>query len=111
MSGWPDRRRLGAGRAFGLVPVATTRGPCPQRGRGCRASGPGAPFCIGVWLLWPINLLIGWLGAVVVWFATLHGVACLTGLRKCHRLVMMGSAIVAVAGWGAGVYLALHLWR
>jgi hypothetical protein len=71
----------------------------------------GAPFCIGVWLFWPFNLLLDWAGAVVVWYATLHTAACLAGLRQCGRTARVGWAVVAAVGWIAGAGLAIVLWR
>lgn len=70
-----------------------------------------APFCIGVWVFWPFNLLLGWVGAAVVWYATLHTLACLTGLRHCGRAARVGWMLVAAIGWAAGVVLAFILWR
>jgi uncharacterized membrane protein len=71
----------------------------------------GVPFCIGVWLFWPFNLLLGWVGAAVVWYATLHTVACLAGLRHCGRAARVGWAVVATVGWAVGAWLAIALWR
>jgi hypothetical protein len=71
----------------------------------------GAPFCLGVWFFWPINLLFGWLGAALVWFATLHTATRLAGLRPPGRAPRVLPTATAVAGWGAGVWLALTVWH
>jgi hypothetical protein len=71
----------------------------------------GAPFCLGVWFFWPFNLYLGWLGASLVWFATLHTVACLTGLRHSGRATRISLTALAAAGWAVGAYLALFPWR
>lgn len=68
-----------------------------------------APFCVGVWFLWPLNLLVGWVGAAAVWYATLHAAGCLAGLRRCGRWARACSAVVSVAGWAVGLVVAFGL--
>ena len=70
----------------------------------------GAPFCLGVWFLWPAHLLVGWVGAVVVWYATLRSVADLSRVRPCGRGARVGWALCAAVGWAIGIGLAFAWW-
>ena len=71
----------------------------------------GAPFCLGAWFLWPINLLIGWGGAILLWHASLKTLIWLTRLRDVGRIAGVAWSFVAIVGWSTGIWLVYLLWR
>jgi hypothetical protein len=56
-----------------------------------------------VLVFWPFNLLVGWVGAVAVWYATLRAAVCLTRWRSSGRWERTWSVGASVVGWVVGL--------